>query len=358
MENNNQFDASRAEQFAGTLVDTFNKASLTMMISLGHRSGLFDSMARTEPLTSQQIADKANLNERYVREWLGAMSTGSIIEYDDENKTYKLPDEHAAFLTRQAGADNFALFAQYIPAVAKNEDDILNCFKSGGGLSYDKYYRFYHAMNEDLSVIGTFSNQFLPIMNLLEEKLRKGISVLDAGCGTGALLNHLASEFPNSRFTGLDFTDFAIELARKEAEDKGLTNVEFGIKDLSDFDTTAPENKYDFVMTIDAIHDQHKPKNVLKGIYKSLKEDGVYLMVDINGTGHVHKDAENPFAPLLYSISCMHCVPVSLGQGGEGLGAMWGEEKIREYVIQAGFSSVEIKNFPTDPFNNWFVISK
>ena len=224
-------------------------------------------MAGTEPLTSQQIADKANLNERYVREWLGAMTTGNIIEYYYENKKYKLPNEHAAFLTRQAGGDNFALFAQFIPAVAKNEDDILNCFQNGGGLSYDKFHRFYHAMNEDASVIDTFSNQFLPIMNILEGKLRKGISVLDAGCGTGALLNHLATEFTNSRFTGLDFNEFAIELARKAAEDKGLTNIEFGIKDLSDFDTIAPENKYDFVMTIDAIHDQHKPKNVLKGIY-------------------------------------------------------------------------------------------
>ena len=358
MDNNNQFDASRAEQFAGTLVDTLNKASLTMMISLGHRTGLFDSLVGTQLLTSQQIADKANLNERYVREWLGAMTTGSIIEYNDENKTYKFPDEHAVFLTRQAGADNFALFAQMIPAVAKNEDDLVNCFKNGGGLSYDKFHQFFHIMNDDLTVIGTFSNQFLPSMNHLTEKLKKGISVLDAGCGTGALLNHLATEFPNSRFTGLDFTDFAIELARKEAQDKGLTNVEFELKDLSDFDTTASDNKYDLIITNDSIHDQHKPKNVLKGIYKSLKVDGVYLMVDINGTGHVHKDAENPFAPSLYAISCMHCVPVSIGQGGEGLGAMWGEEKIKEYIADAGFSSVETKRFPTDPFNNWFVISK
>lgn len=355
---NKQFDASKAEQFAGTLVDTFNKASLTLMISLGHRVKIFDSMAGCEPLTSQQIADKANLYERYVREWLGAMVTGNIIEYDADSKTYYLPDEHAAFLTRLAGADNMALFAQYIPAVAQVEDDILHCFKNGGGVSYDKYHRFYLAMAEDQSVINTFSAQFLPSTSELEKKLENGISVLDLGCGSGGLLVHLASHFPKSRFTGIDFSELAIVMANKDKDARGLSNVDFHVKDLSDYEVTAPEKAYDFIMTIDAIHDQHKPMSVLRGIHKALKDDGNYLMVDINGTGYVHQDEENPLAPFLYSISCMHCVAVSIGQGGEGLGAMWGEEKIRDYLTKAGFISVECKSFSTDPINNWYMVSK
>jgi 2-polyprenyl-3-methyl-5-hydroxy-6-metoxy-1,4-benzoquinol methylase len=358
MDNNKTFDTTRAEQFAGNLVDTYNKASLTMIISLGHRSGLFDNMAGQQPSTSQQIADLAKLNERYVREWLGAMVAGGVVEYSAENKSYKLPDEHAAFLTRAAGADNFAVFAEFIFAVAENGDNVLNCFKNGGGITYDKFHRFYHAMDEDQSIIGTFFSQFLPSTPALTEQLEKGISVLDAGCGTGGLLNRLASEFPNSRFTGLDLTEYAIEIARDNAKKKGLTNIEFLIQDLTNFDEAALPDQYDLVMTIDAIHDQQKPINVLMGLKTTLKPGGTYLMVDINGTGHLHKDAEMPFAQLLYSISCMHCVPVSLGQGGDGLGAMWGEEKIREYISTAGFADIETKNFETDPLNNWFLISK
>ena len=353
-----QFDTARAEQFAGILVDTFNKASVTMMISLGHRTGLFDSMTGENFRTADEIAAKAELHPRYVREWLGAMVSSGIVEYDADNQTYNLPDEHAAFLTRQAGANNFAIFAQFIPALAKNEDDIFNCFNNGGGVTYDKYERFYHAMNEDVSTPETFTEHFLKMKPDLERRLKQGIKVLDAGCGTGALANLLASRFPQSSFLGMDFTEFAIEVAQKDAKSKGLSNVYYQIKDLSDFDDTAPEKEFDLILTIDAIHDQKNPRGLLKGIYKALKKDGHYVMVDINGTGHVHKDMENPFAPFLYSVSCMHCVPVSMGQGGEGLGAMWGIEKIRTFLNEAGFSEFELLNFESDPLNNWFVATK
>jgi hypothetical protein len=129
-----QFNSLKAEQFTETLVDAFNKASITVMISLGHRTGLYDSMAGGNFCTVDEIANNARLHPRYVREWLGAMVTGGIVEYNASDQTYNLPDEHAAFLTRQAGANNFAIFAQFIPAVAKNEDDIFYCFKNGGGV--------------------------------------------------------------------------------------------------------------------------------------------------------------------------------------------------------------------------------
>jgi 2-polyprenyl-3-methyl-5-hydroxy-6-metoxy-1,4-benzoquinol methylase len=213
-------------------------------------------------------------------------------------------------------------------------------------------------MNEDMTLLGTFTEQFLKARPDLESQLTNGIKVLDVGCGTGALVNLLAEKFPQSSFLGLDFTEFALEVAKSEAEMKDLSNVTYQKKDLSDFDDTAPENEYDLILTIDAIHDQKNPKGVLQGIYKALKKDGHYVMVDINGTGHVHKDIENPFAPFLYSLSIMHCVPVSMGQGGEGLGAMWGIEKIKAYLHEAGFSNHDLLNFETDPLNNWIVARK
>ncbi|MBS9525623.1 methyltransferase domain-containing protein [Litoribacter alkaliphilus] len=358
METTAQFDPAKAEQFAGNLADAFNKASLTMMISLGHRSGLFDSLAENHPSTSSQIAQAANLHERYVREWLGAMVAGGVIEFETTNGTYRLPAEHAAFLTRKAGPENYAVFAEFIFSLAANGDQVLDCMKNGGGISYDAYHRFYHAMDEDQSIIGTFFQQLLPSIPDLTAKLHQGISVLDAGCGTGGLLLRLASEFTNSHFTGIDLTEFAINMARSQAEKSGLANVEFICKDLTEFHSEAIENRYDLVMSIDAIHDQKSPMNVLRGIYKTLKPDGTYLMVDINGSGHLHQDKDNPFAQLLYAISCMHCVPVSLGQGGEGLGAMWGETRIRDYTREAGFSSITPYQFQSDPLNTYFIIGK
>lgn len=360
MEKNTAFDSVRAEAFAGTLMDTLNKSSLSFMISIGHRSGLFDIMREMDDATSIEIANKAKLNERYVREWLGAMVTGGIIEYSSASKTYKLPAEHAAYLTRKAGADNIGVFMQYSAVMGEVEDDILRCFREGGGVPYSKFHRFHEVMAEDSgqSVLHTLESHILLLVPGLVEKLGSGIKMLDVGCGSGRIINKLASLFPKSHFTGMDLSDEAIENARKEAKSLGHGNVEYVVIDLSDFDQMAPANAYDFITTFDAIHDQGKPLNVLKGIHKALKSDGVYLMQDISGTSHLDQDKNHPIGTFLYTISCMHCMTVSLAQNGEGLGAMWGEEKTREYLSKAGFTSVETNKLAHDIQNNWYVVKK
>jgi 2-polyprenyl-3-methyl-5-hydroxy-6-metoxy-1,4-benzoquinol methylase len=168
----------------------------------------------------------------------------------------------------------------------------------------------------------------------------------------------LAELYPKSRFVGMDLSEEAIEFARGEATQRGLSNIEFVVRDASDFDKTAQPESFDFITTFDAIHDQAKPLNVLRGIHRALKPDGVYLMQDINGTSHLHKDIEHPLGPLLYTVSCMHCMTVSLAQGGEGLGTMWGEEKTREYLQKAGFRSVDTHRLEHDIMNNWYVVRK
>jgi hypothetical protein len=143
------FDAARAEAFAGSLLNTLNGASLSLMISIGHRTGLFDTMSGLPPVTSAELADRAGLNERYVREWLGAMVTGRVVEVDAATGRYSLPGEHAAFLTRAAGADNLAAFTQYIAVLGGVEDDIVECFRNGGGVPYSRFGRFHEVMAED-----------------------------------------------------------------------------------------------------------------------------------------------------------------------------------------------------------------
>lgn len=352
------FDRAKSEAFAQSVLATLNHGALCLMASVGHRTGLFDVMAGLPPSTSQEIAARAGLKERYVREWLGAMVTARVVDVEPATLRFSLPSEHAAFLTRAAGADNLAVFAQYVAVLGQVEDDIVDCFRRGGGVPYSKFPRFHEVMAEDSgqSVLSSLESHVLRLVPGLVERLAAGIQALDVGCGRGRILNRLATLYPASQFVGIDLSLEAIEYARDEADRTGLQNVQFVISDLSDFDRTATPGAFDVVTTFDAIHDQAKPLAVLKGIHRTLKPDGVYLMQDISGSSHVDRDIDHPIGTLLYTISCMHCMTVSLAQGGEGLGAMWGEEKTREYLRAAGFRSIETCRLAHDIQNNWYVV--
>jgi 2-polyprenyl-3-methyl-5-hydroxy-6-metoxy-1,4-benzoquinol methylase len=354
------FDSTKAEAFSGRFLAALNDGALCLMASIGHRTGLFDIMRGLPPAATEEIAAKAGLNERYVREWLGAMVTAGIVEVDPETGRYTLPAEHAAFLTRAAAADNIAVFSQWIAVFAGVEDDIVECFRKGGGVPYARYRRFHEVMREDSgqSVLSSLEPHVLPLVPGLGDRLTAGIEVLDAGCGSGRIMNHLAARFPKSQFTGMDLSSEGVAFARAEAAEKNLRNTEFVARDLSNFDETAPSEQFDLVTTFDAIHDQAQPLRVLKGIHKALRPDGVYLMQDIKGSSHVHKNIGHPLGTFLYTASCLHCMTVSLAQGGEGLGAMWGEEKTREYLQRAGFRSIETHQLAHDISNNWYVVRR
>jgi 2-polyprenyl-3-methyl-5-hydroxy-6-metoxy-1,4-benzoquinol methylase len=253
-----------------------------------------------------------------------------------------------------------AVFAQYIPVLGQVEDDILACFLRGGGVAYDKFPRFHEVMAEDSgqSVLSSLESHILPLVPELDERMTRGIRVLDVGCGRGRILHKLAELYPRSSFVGYDLSEEAIAYARDKAKRGGLSHLGFEARDLSNFDETAEPEAFDFVTTFDAIHDQAKPQAVLGGIFRTLANDGVYLMQDISGTSHLDEDMTHPIAPFLYTISCMHCMTVSLAQGGEGLGAMWGEEKTRDYLRRAGFSRIETHKLSHDVQNNFYVVRK
>src|SRR2546427_5864846 len=143
------FNPAKAEAFAGRFMTVLNDGALCLMASVGHRTGLFDAMREMPPSTSTEIATRAGLNERYVREWLGAMTTAGVVEVAIDTSRFALPAEHAAFLTRAAAADNMAVFAQYIGLLGNVEDEITECFKKGGGVPYARFPRFHEVMAED-----------------------------------------------------------------------------------------------------------------------------------------------------------------------------------------------------------------
>jgi 2-polyprenyl-3-methyl-5-hydroxy-6-metoxy-1,4-benzoquinol methylase len=352
------YDESRAEAFAGRMLEVLNGGALAVMISVGHRTGLFDALAEHDDATSQELADAAALDERYVREWLGAMTTGRIVEINPETARYSLPAEHAAWLTRAASPDNLAVEAQWITTLSAVEDDIIECFRSGGGVPYDRFVRFHEVMAEESAqtVLSVLFSHILPLVPGMSDRLEEGASLLDLGCGRGRALLLLAERFPNSRFHGFDLSGDAMAHATAQATERGLTNVHFVQRDLSTFDLDGEPEAYDFVTTFDAVHDQARPLALLKGIRRTLAPGGTYLMQDIQGSSHVHENIDHPGGPLLYMISCMHCMTVSLAQGGDGLGAMWGEQKARELLAEAGFTSVDVHLLEHDPFNAYFVV--
>jgi SAM-dependent methyltransferase len=352
------YDESRAEAFAGRMLEILNDGAVAVMISVGHRTGLFDALRETGAATSQELADAAAMNERYVREWLGAMATGRIVELDPETARYSLPPEHAAWLTRAASPDNLAVEAQWITTLSTVEDDIVECFRMGGGVPYERYPRFHEVMAEESAqtVLSVLFSHILPLVPGMTERLEEGTSLLDLGCGRGRAVLLFAERFPKSSFRGYDLSADAISHARAQAAERDLENVHFEQCDLSTFDVDAEPDAFSFVTTFDAVHDQARPLAMLRGIRRTLEPGGVYLMQDIQGSSHVHENLDHPGAPLLYMISCMHCMTVSLAQGGDGLGAMWGEQKARELLTEAGFTSIEVHLLEHDPFNAYFVV--
>ena len=352
-----EFDQSRSDAFAERIVGMLNEATLSMMISIGHRTEIFDTMATLPPSTSQQIADAAGLQERYVREWLDAMVTGRIVEYDPQNKTYHLPAEHACSLTRESSPGNIAVTHQWTSVLGYVESDVVDKFRNGGGVHYGCFHRFHEVMAAESAqtVVAALTEHILPLATGLRDQLQSGIDVLDIGCGSGKAVCALAKVFPNSRFVGYDICDDAIVAARKEADQLGLTNIRFEARDITQLNE--PEH-YDLVTAFDVIHDQKSPAVVLDEVYGAIKPGGTFLMQDIRASSHVEKNMEHPIGPFLYTISTMHCMTVSLAQGGDGLGTAWGEELAVKMLGDAGFENVSTQTLDHDIINNYYIMNK
>jgi ubiquinone/menaquinone biosynthesis C-methylase UbiE len=342
-----------SEDFAGRFLQVLNDGMLCLMTSVGHKTGLFDVMARLAPSTSAEIAKAAKLNERYVREWLGGMVTGRIVDYDPQTGRYSLPASRAAFLTRAAGIDNLAVFAQYIALLGDVEDKIVACFRRGGGVPYSAYPRFQELQGEETRRVfdARLVGDILPLTGLAG-RLKEGIDVVDVGCGTGHAVNLMAKAFPKSRFYGYDISRDGISIAKTEARKLKLKNAHFKIVDVSKMDE---RQKFDLVTAFDTIHDQAKPAKVLKSVRRALKKGGTFLMQDIAASSNLHENIDHPLAPTIYTISTMHCMTVSLAYNGAGLGTAWGRQKALEMLAEAGFGPVDVKEVAGDILNCYYV---
>jgi len=348
-------DVERAQAFARHLFGLYTGGILSHMVHIGYKTGLLDAAANG-PGTSAEIAARAGLNERYVREWLGAMTTGQLFTYDPATGTYALPPEHAACLAGD-GRLNIAPVSTLISHLGRHVGKVMHAFQHGGGVPYSEFRpEFTEFMDDAWRRIydDALISGFLPAATGLPARLTAGVDVADIGCGTGHSINLMARAYPASSFVGYDLAADALARAADEARSMGLANARFEVLDA----TRLPaEPTFDLITAFDAIHDQADPPAVLARISDALAPDGVFMMVDFKGTSDVAEDMKNPFAPFYYGVSVLHCMTVSLAQGGLGVGTMWGEKVARRMLADAGFTRVEVVDAPR-PQNCIYVCRK
>jgi 2-polyprenyl-3-methyl-5-hydroxy-6-metoxy-1,4-benzoquinol methylase len=347
-----------ADVYAGRVARTLNSGFITMMISVGHRTSLFDVMAALPPATSHEISAAAGLAERYVREWLAAMTSAHIIDYDARTATWFLPIEYAAVLARGAGANNLAPMAEMLSLLASVEDLVVAGFHSGGGIAPEAYERLNEmlAAQKRQQIDESYIDALLRLMPGMRTRLEAGADVLDVGCGDGALMTAMARQFPRSRFRGYDIARAAIRRACEQRDEAGLANVDFVRADALRIDEPYA---YDLVVALESLHEQSFPGAVLRNIVAALTHDGVFLMQESAASSHLARNVEHPFAPMLYTLSSMHAVPVALGdERGEALGRMWGKERATRMLLEAGFRNVRFEELAVDPLSYYCVAVK
>jgi SAM-dependent methyltransferase len=346
-------DMAAVERFAGSLTATFAAGMASLMIDLADRTGLLDTLA-AGPGTSAELATRAGLTERYVRECLGALASAGVVTYDAGSARFTLPAEHAVLLTGP-GSSNLAVVARLATLLAGHVGGVARAFREGGGVPYEAFRPEFTGVMDRINR-GLLDEQLLdgmvPLVPGLAERLATGARVADVGCGTGHAINLLARAFPRSTFVGFDLAAEAIDAARAEAAEWGLANASFAVLDVA---TLPAEPSFDALFAFDAIHDQADPAGVLAAVRRALRPDGVFVMMDIKAASRLEDNLDNPAAPFLYAMSTLHCLTVSLAQGGAGLGAVWGEELARAMLADAGFGAVTVHDVPDDPLDLLYV---
>ena len=345
------------EASAGHVLSIYAGSMLSYMIDIGHRTGLL-AAAADGPATSAQLAARANLTERYVREWLGAMVTGGVFEYDPATTTYVLPPAYAAVLTGKPLP--LATLAALNTHLGKHVHEVARAFREGGGVPYAAYRPEFTDLMDEIG--RTFFDtalvdEFLPAVRGLVARLDAGARVADVCCGTGHSLVVLGRRFPASTFVGFDLDEGAIARARAEAAGAGLGNVRFEVCDAARLDADGA-GSFDVAFVFDAVHDQVDPAGVLRSIFTALGPGGVLVMKEPHGADSLEGNLGNPFAPVLYGVSTLHCLTVSLAHGGAGIGTVFGEQLARQLLEEAGFVDVSVLPAPGDPSDAVYVAHK
>jgi 2-polyprenyl-3-methyl-5-hydroxy-6-metoxy-1,4-benzoquinol methylase len=333
-------DDPRAAEFMIRVVNDCSGAMVALLCELGDRLGLFRDLAENGPATSEELAQRVGLNERYVREWLRGVHAAQYVEYDTEKRIYSLPEHHAPALAEEAGPLFIAPGFRMLAPLVAHVDAVADAFVNGGGVpqsAYDERWwsnmqRFTASWYEHHLV-----QEWVPSVPQAKAKLEDGAAAADVGCGGGRAVIKLAHAFPNSRFVGYDVVPEQIEIARSNAAEAGVEDrAKFEVLEVAD---GLPE-KFDLVTTFDAVHEAVDPLAVFRAVREALKDDGTWLLSEMNCADR-HEENVSPMHALFYGLSIFYCMTTVMSHGGEGLGTCGlPEAKVRELAREAGFSEV------------------
>jgi 2-polyprenyl-3-methyl-5-hydroxy-6-metoxy-1,4-benzoquinol methylase len=349
-------DQTKADAFVGKVLADTAALAVTVMSSIGDRLGLFKNLAEMGPATSEELAERAHVNDRYAREWLGAMASAGYLEYDPAPRRFMLPPEHVPVLAQEGGPVFFGGVQEELIGLAGPVNQLMKAFRSGGGVPMEAYdpstweglTRFTSGWFENLLV-----PVWLPAMPDVQAKLERGVLVADVGCGHGKALIKLAQTYPQSRYVGYDSFTPSIEQAKANVQAAGVADrVRFEQRDVSE---GLPE-KYDVITTFDVVHDAVNPRELLRSIREALRPGGSYVCLEINSSDKLEENI-GLLGAFFYSVSVLYCMTSSLAHHGEGLGTVGlPESKIRELCAEAGFSHV--RRVPMEnPFNILYEIT-
>ncbi len=335
-------DKAKAQQFMQKVVGDVGTAMASALVLVGVRVGLFRAMAGAGPMSAAQLAQRSQVGERHLAEWLAAMAGAGYLVYHPQTDAFELPAEHALYLANPAAETFLGGLFEGLPPLMGMAPRLASAFQRGDGISFAEFGASLPVALEQMNRV-VYENRlvqaWLPHLPQTVARLAAGGRAVDVGCGTGVVPILLAKAYPDATIEGIDRDARSIEIARGYAEQQGVADRVRFINDGAQ--ALGADGAYDLVTTFDVIHDLPDPVGVLSRIRTSLAPEGVFLMVEPAVEDRLQDNLANPFARLLYAISCLHCVPQSLAQGGPGLGACWGPARARALAEEAGFRGFE-----------------
>jgi SAM-dependent methyltransferase len=342
-------DEAKLHELLGKAVNEWGAAEGALLTFAGDKLGLFKAMAGAGELTPEELAKKTGTQPRIIKEWLAAQAAGGFVTYNPASGTYTLPEEQAFALIDENSPAYIAGFYQTIVSLFKDQEKIIEAFRTGKGLGWGDHHHYLFEGTERFfkpNYVANLTTSWIPALESVENKLRRGgAKVADVGCGHGVSTILMAKAYPNSQIIGFDYHKPSIERARKEAEKEGLKNITFEVAGATDY----PGDDYDLVAFFDCFHDMGNPTGAAKHVLQTLKKkDGTWMLVEPFANDKV-EDNLNPLGRVFYAASTMICVPASLNENGPALGAQAGEVRIRELVKSAGFS--KFRRATQTPFN-------
>jgi ubiquinone/menaquinone biosynthesis C-methylase UbiE len=341
----------RIEQFAGQVVTDLAAAMAGVMTNLGHKLGLYQAMAESGPINSDELARRTSTNERSVREWLNGQVAGGYVRFDTSTNQYLLPPEHAFVLANPESPAFLPPAFDVAATLWHDEDEILAAFRSGKGLGWHEHNCRLFTATEAFFRNGYrahLTQTWIPSLGGVQEQLANGGRVADLGCGHGASAILMAQAFPNSKFVGIDYHESSIAVARERAQ-------QAGVADQIRFEVATPrllassKEKFDLICFMDSLHDMGDPLEAVWASREAMAPDGALMLVEPFAKDRSEENV-GPVARMYYSASAGLCTQNALSQGGRySLGAQAGATQLLAILKDAGFRSARVTM--ETPFN-------